>query len=160
MTEIYFNVEYSLQSFVLEEENIIVERHRRNFRKSLFHARERAFDIAHGDREYLLQQNLANVPIDEYETQPFPIFPGNDEVAFHVAEPLSFVDALGSFGDHPLAVEDGLPCPLSPGRFEYACTMGLDLSSIHGFNVALDRGGRNVRNGFLDSAQSSPNGAW
>ena len=155
MTEVDLHVELFLQSFVLEKEDVVVERDRFDLGKSFLHAHERALHIPHGNGKYHLQKHLPDVPVDENESQPFPAFARDNEVTLHVTEPLSFVDTLGSFGDHAFAVEDGSRSFSAMFAFEYLRAMRFDAPSVHAFDIPLDGGGRDVRDGFLNGTQPS-----
>lgn len=160
MAEIYFHVQFLLQSFVLKEEDVVVERDRRDLRKPLLHAQERAFDVAHRYREDPFEQRLAYSAVDENEEKSFSAFPGDDEVALHVTESLSLVDTLGSFGDHALPVERSPRDFPAMSASEYLRAMRLDSPAVHALDVPLDRGGRDVRDTFLDAPEPACNRVW
>ena len=65
MTEIDFDTKFFLQSPVLKEEDVVVERDRFHLRKSFLHAHESTLDISDRYREDFLKECLAQVAISE-----------------------------------------------------------------------------------------------
>src|SRR3989344_4437283 len=157
MTEENSDANHPLQPFVFEKQDVVVERDCFHVGKTLLHPLKRALDIADRHGKNLFEQCLAEPSVDEDEQKPLSALPGDNEISLHVSDAFSFVDMLGSFGDHAFAVELRFRHSPAPRPFEYLRAMRFDSPAVYAPHVPFDRSRRDIREDAFNAAQPSGN---
>lgn len=75
VAEIYFDTEYSFQSFVLKKENIVVESDGLYLWIPLLHTHQCSFHVSYRDRQNSLQQILSYFSISQTENDALAALP-------------------------------------------------------------------------------------
>ena len=123
----------------MNEQNVVVECECAEFGKSFLDAAECAFDRAHRDGIDLLEKRCPALAVGHVEYDAVSAFSRDDEVTLCIPDAPSRVDILGSFGDHPSAVDGDFFLAVMPVFPEYLRTMRFDPPAVDRCDVATDR---------------------
>lgn len=135
MAKVYFDIQFLLKFFVMQEEDIIVECNGLHFGKSLFHAQERVSDRSSGNRKHPLKKRVPCLEVGEVKHHALSGFSRHDEVSLEVANFLFLLDFLGSRGNHAFPIVDSPVCP-SLASSQELLSLGFNLSAMWALNVS------------------------
>ena len=127
--EVDSDSEFLLESFVMDEQDVIVERECTQFRESFFDASDRALNSRNRHGVYLLEKGCTRLAISDVEHDAASAFPGDHEITLCIANVLSGVDIQGSFGDHPTSVDRDF-CAVAVSFSEHLPAMRLNPSAV------------------------------
>ena len=100
VTEVDFNIELSLEIFVVYEQKIIVESHCFEFGKPSSDSSKPVLHCSDRDRMDFLKECGATLSVRHNQKHSFTRLTRSDEIALGVADAFSVLDYLGSFVDH------------------------------------------------------------
>lgn len=144
VAEIYFDIEFFLQAFVVNEKQIVVEGHGFKLGKSPLNPPNRIFHTFNRDRKYFLKERISGFSISADKHISFAFVARNNEVSFGIADSFSVLDVLGSFVDHSLVRDFKFNFSFAPSFVMDFGSLGLDFSTIRAFEILSDRDSGNV----------------
>ena len=136
------DVELLLKSFVMNEQNVVVERERVKLGESFLDTAECTFHCTYGHRMYLLEERPTKLSVGHVEHDAGAAFTRDEEVALAISDADSFVDIQGSFRDHALAVESRFPPPAAPSSAEHIRAVRFNASPVRTLDVSSDEASR------------------
>ena len=138
MTEVYFDLEFLLQSFVMDEEEIIIESQRLKLLESFLYPADGILHRSDGDRMYFLQERSSRLPVGTHEKVALTIMTRDDEVALGIPNSLSGLDIYGSFVNHALIPNLDFNLALAPSSSVDPAPVILNPSAIHAFDICAN----------------------
>lgn len=151
VAEVYFDMKFFLQTFVVYEKQIVVESHRFEFRKALPDSFNRIFHTLDRDRKYFLQERISGLPISADKKVSFTLMARDNEVSFGVADSLSVLDIPWSFVDHAFVLYFEFNFPFAPSSVVNLGSVSLNFAAIWAFEIFSYGDSGNIRQIFVVS---------
>ena len=149
MAEVDLDAELLLELLVADEQNIVVPGDRFHLGIPLLHSRNGVFESPYRYGIYLLKQGVAKLPVCVDKEQSLAVLSRLDEVPFHIADPLSVVDSLGSLVNASLVREPSRTL-LSPWfAFTEFVSVRLDSPSVGTLDIGAYGNSRHIGEVFV-----------
>jgi len=86
VAEIYFDIKFSLECFVVNEQYIIVERESLEFWKPLLDPSDCILNTSNGNRKYLFKENDSRFSVTHDEEVSLSVVTGDNEVSLTISD--------------------------------------------------------------------------